>query len=63
MFVQMIIFQINYGLCEKLGIERSLCSPYHPQTNGLVEKLNGTIQRYFVHTLMNSRLALHKIAS
>ncbi|KAI4819025.1 hypothetical protein KUCAC02_004306, partial [Chaenocephalus aceratus] len=36
---------VNYNLCERLGIERSLCSPYHPQTNGLVEKLNGTIQR------------------
>ncbi|KAF7660410.1 hypothetical protein LDENG_00283050, partial [Lucifuga dentata] len=38
--------EINYGLCEKLGNKRSLCSPYHPQTNGLVQKLNGTIQRY-----------------
>ncbi|KAI4832695.1 hypothetical protein KUCAC02_015650, partial [Chaenocephalus aceratus] len=37
--------KVNYNLCERLGIERSLCSPYHPQTNGLVEKLNGTIQR------------------
>ncbi|RXN04057.1 gypsy retrotransposon integrase 1-like protein [Labeo rohita] len=37
--------KVNYSVCEKLGIMRSLCSPYHPQTNGLVEKLNGTIQR------------------
>ncbi|XP_038559421.1 uncharacterized protein LOC119891681 [Micropterus salmoides] len=35
---------VNYGLCEKFGIKRSLCSPYHPQTNGCMEKLNGTIQ-------------------
>ncbi|XP_076155592.1 uncharacterized protein LOC143138965 [Alosa pseudoharengus] len=37
--------QINDGLCKYLGIKHSLCAPYHPQTNGLVEKLNGTIQR------------------
>ncbi|KAI4819024.1 hypothetical protein KUCAC02_004305 [Chaenocephalus aceratus] len=37
--------KVNSGLCERLAIKRSLCSAYHPQTNGLVEKLNGTIQR------------------
>ncbi|KAI4801528.1 hypothetical protein KUCAC02_019422 [Chaenocephalus aceratus] len=37
--------KVNSGLCETLAIKRSLCSAYHPQTNGLVEKLNGTIQR------------------
>ncbi|RXN12538.1 myosin-1 isoform X3 [Labeo rohita] len=37
--------EINMGVCQVLGIKRSLCAPYHPQTNGLVEKLNGTIQR------------------
>ncbi|KAL1268451.1 hypothetical protein QQF64_033814 [Cirrhinus molitorella] len=37
--------QINLEVCQTLGISRSLCAPYHPQTNGLVEKLNGTIQR------------------
>jgi len=37
--------QINEELCRFLNVERSLCAPYHPQTNGLVEKLNGTIQR------------------
>lgn len=36
--------KINQDLCSELGIARSLCAPYHPQTNGLVEKLNGTIQ-------------------
>ncbi|MED6282405.1 hypothetical protein CHARACLAT_031793 [Characodon lateralis] len=36
---------LNKEPCKLLDIERSLCAPYHPQTNGLVEKLNGTIQR------------------
>ncbi|XP_073802847.1 uncharacterized protein [Danio rerio] len=36
---------INTKVCGVLGIKRSLCAPYHPQTNGLVERLNGTIQR------------------
>jgi len=37
--------QINEELCAFLNVERSLCAPYYPQTNRLVEKLNGTIQR------------------
>ncbi|KAL0152331.1 hypothetical protein M9458_052054 [Cirrhinus mrigala] len=37
--------QISRELCAFLSVERSLCAPYHPQTNGLVEKVNGTIQR------------------
>ncbi|KAF1384199.1 hypothetical protein PFLUV_G00139860 [Perca fluviatilis] len=36
--------KINFSLCEQLDIKLSLCSPYHPQTNGLVEKVSGTIQ-------------------
>ncbi|XP_073714089.1 uncharacterized protein [Misgurnus anguillicaudatus] len=37
--------KVNMGVCQLLGIKRSLCAPYHPQTNGLVERLNGRIQR------------------
>ncbi|KAL7877221.1 hypothetical protein SRHO_G00038640 [Serrasalmus rhombeus] len=37
--------QITREVCELFGVKRSLCSPYHPQTNGLVENMNGTIQR------------------
>ncbi|KAI4825518.1 hypothetical protein KUCAC02_021198 [Chaenocephalus aceratus] len=37
--------EINKNVCAKMGIQRSLCSPYHPQTNELVERMNGTIQR------------------
>ncbi|KAL1246569.1 hypothetical protein QQF64_034580, partial [Cirrhinus molitorella] len=34
---------INTEVCKLLEIKRSLCAPYHPQTNGLVERLNATI--------------------
>ncbi|KAL4006254.1 cortactin [Sarotherodon galilaeus] len=40
-----IPIKLNKRVCGLLKIKRSLCSPYHPQTNGLVEKMNGTIQR------------------
>nr|XP_055055419.1 uncharacterized protein LOC129440231 [Misgurnus anguillicaudatus] len=36
---------LNSHICKVLNIKRSLCAPYHPQTNGLVEKMNATIQR------------------
>ena len=35
---------INSHLHEILGTEHRITSAYHPQTNGLVEKLNSTIQ-------------------
>ncbi len=35
-------------VCEILNIKRSLCSPYHTQTNGLVERMNATIQGQFL---------------
>lgn len=46
--------QLNYNVCEMLKKKRSLCAPYHPQTNGLVEKMNGTIQRTLTKLVRDS---------
>ena len=37
--------QLNDILCEKLQINHRIASPYHPQTNGLQERFNQTLER------------------
>ena len=32
-------------MCQTLGIKQKFASPYHPQTNGLCERLNNTIKQ------------------
>ena len=39
-----ISLQLNFILCEAYGIERVMSRPYHPQTNGLFERTNRTLQ-------------------
>ena len=37
------IGKVMEELCRILGINKILCSPYHPQTDGMVERFNRTL--------------------
>ena len=39
------VSSLNKRLCEKLGIERALTSPYHPESNGCLERWHATLVR------------------
>ena len=40
--------KVNHSLFKMTNTEHRISSAYHPQTNGLVEKFNQTLQRYLV---------------
>ena len=40
--------------CRKLGVEHRKTRPYTPRTNGMVERLNGRVQREVLGTTVAS---------
>ncbi len=45
-------------LSKMLGIERVRTSPYHPQTNGTVERFHGTLNLFWASAWMRGRIGL-----
>ena len=41
-------------VCAELGIQHRLCPPRHPQTNGMVERFNGSISEIVAQTRFSS---------
>ena len=41
----LFFFQINDAVCKEFGIKRSITTAYHPQTNGLDERINQTLRK------------------
>jgi transposase InsO family protein len=48
-------------LCKDPAIERPLISPRHPQTNGMVERLNSNISEIVGHTRFGSAAELQSL--
>ena len=46
--------RVNAVLFQMTGTEHSISTAYHPQTNGLVERYNHTLQRSLI-TLCNDK--------
>ena len=47
------------SLCESLGIIRKMSTAYHPQTEGLTEQTNKTLEGYLRNFVNNDKNALY----
>ena len=53
--------KIVKGLTTNLNIHQQFTTPYHPQTDGLVERLNGTIEQMMTHYISENHNDWDKI--
>ena len=49
------VFKTMREYCTTMGIEQIKTSPYHPQTDGMVEKFNATLKRLLRKLTQNSK--------
>lgn len=47
--------KVNHCLFKMTNTEHRISSAYHPQTNGLVERFNQTLQRFLVELLNDNQ--------
>ncbi len=47
--------KVMSNLCSLLGIERVRTSPYHPQSNGVVERMHGTLKAVLGKSIENEK--------
>ena len=43
------------GMCKLLGVHQTLNSSYHPRENGMIERINGTIERLLAMTVQENQ--------
>jgi hypothetical protein len=41
----MLFLQLNENLCQLMGVKSNFTNAYHPQSNGLDERFNQTLQQ------------------
>ena len=43
------------GMCKLLEVHQTLNSSYHPRENGMIERINGTIERLLAMTVQENK--------